>query len=313
MLTRTHGGAVAQGVLYELPLRYKSGRHQEEKKRIAAEAASRVADGVAIGLTGGTTTTEVARAVIDRQRLTVVTNALNIASELAIRPNLKLVVTGGYARPESYELVGPLAEQALAGLNLDVVFLGVDGISPTAGITTHHEVEAHTNLALIERAPPRRRGDGQLQDRSRGVRADLPDRSRARGDHRRRGRSRSARRTPRGRRRRGDRVTDRRGTPRASAAPSSGPRPALRTRRAPRAARRGSPWIDVHNHLGRWLTSGWAAPDVAALLEVMDAANVAAIVNLDGMRGEELQANLDRYDRAHPGRFVTFAQVDWPR
>jgi DeoR family transcriptional regulator of aga operon len=152
MLTRTHGGAVAQGVLYELPLRYKSARHQEEKKRIAAEAASRVADGVAIGLTGGTTTTEVARAVIDRQRLTVVTNALNIASELAIRPNLKLVVTGGYARPESYELVGPLAEQALAGLNLDVVFLGVDGISPTAGITTHHEVEAHTNLALIERA-----------------------------------------------------------------------------------------------------------------------------------------------------------------
>ena len=152
MLTRTHGGAVAQGVLYELPLRYKSGRHQEEKKRIAAEAASRVADGVAIGLTGGTTTTEVARAVIDRQRLTVVTNALNIASELAIRPNLKLVVTGGSARPESYELVGPLAEQALAGLNLDVVFLGVDGISPTAGITTHHEVEAHTNLALIERA-----------------------------------------------------------------------------------------------------------------------------------------------------------------
>lgn len=152
MLTRTHGGAVAQGVLYELPLRYKSARHQEEKKRIAAEAASRVADGVAIGLTGGTTTTEVARAVIDRQRLTVVTNALNIASELAIRPNLKLVVTGGYARAESYELVGPLAEQALAGLNLDVVFLGVDGISPTAGITTHHEVEAHTNLALIERA-----------------------------------------------------------------------------------------------------------------------------------------------------------------
>ncbi|HEY5859898.1 MAG: DeoR/GlpR family DNA-binding transcription regulator [Actinomycetota bacterium] len=152
MLTRTHGGAVAQGVLYELPLRYKSARHQEEKKRIAAEAATRVADGVAIGLTGGTTTTEVARAVIDRQRLTVVTNALNIASELAIRPNLKLVVTGGHARPESYELVGPLAEQALAGLNLDVVFLGVDGISPTAGITTHHEVEAHTNLALIERA-----------------------------------------------------------------------------------------------------------------------------------------------------------------
>jgi DeoR family transcriptional regulator of aga operon len=152
LLTRTHGGAVAQGVLYELPLRYKTARHQEEKRRIAAEAASRVADGEAVGLTGGTTTTEVARVLVERQRLTVVTNALNIASELAIRPNLKLVVTGGWARSESYELVGPIAEQSLAGLNLDTVFLGVDGISFEAGLMTHHEVEAHTNLALMERA-----------------------------------------------------------------------------------------------------------------------------------------------------------------
>lgn len=152
LLTRTHGGAVAQGVVYELPLRYKSSRRQEEKRRIARAAAERVSDGAVIGLTGGTTTTEVARSLVDRERLTVVTNALNIASELAVRTNLKLVVTGGYARSESYELVGPLAEQSLAGLNLDVVFLGVDGISPEAGLTTHHEVEAHTNLALIQRA-----------------------------------------------------------------------------------------------------------------------------------------------------------------
>lgn len=152
LLTRTHGGAVGQGVLYELPLRYKSARRQDEKRRIASAAAASVDDGSAVGLTGGTTCTEVARHLIDRQRLTVVTNALNIASELVIRPNLKLVVTGGYARAESYELVGPLAERSLAGLNLDVVFLGTDGISSGAGLTTHHEVEAHTDLALIERA-----------------------------------------------------------------------------------------------------------------------------------------------------------------
>ena len=151
LLSRTHGGAVPQGVLYELPLRYKSARFHEEKLRIAHAAAERVADGWAIGLTGGTTTTEVARALVERQRLTVVTNALNIASELAVRANLKLVVTGGVAR-ESYELVGPIAEASLAGLNLDMVFLGVDGISPDAGLTTHHEVEAHTDLALIDRA-----------------------------------------------------------------------------------------------------------------------------------------------------------------
>ena len=80
------------------------------------------------------------------------TNALNIASELAVRPNLRLVVTGGVARSASYELVGPLAEASLNELNLDMAILGVDGISAEAGLTTHHEVEAHTNLALMDRA-----------------------------------------------------------------------------------------------------------------------------------------------------------------
>src|SRR5262249_53640545 len=152
LLARTHGGAVAQGVLYELPLRYKGGRNREEKLRIAREAATRVAAGHAVGLTGGTTTTEVARALVDHQRLTLVTNALNIASEMAVRPSLKLVVTGGVARSESYELVGPIAEASLAGLNLDIVFVGADGVSLEAGLTTHHEVEAHTNRSLIERS-----------------------------------------------------------------------------------------------------------------------------------------------------------------
>jgi DeoR family transcriptional regulator, aga operon transcriptional repressor len=152
LLARTHGGAVAHGVLYELPLRYRSARHSEQKARIARAAAAVVPEGAAIGLTGGTTTTEVARALADRDGLTVVTNSLSIASELAVRPNLRLVVTGGVARAESYELVGPLAESALANLNLDIVIVGVDGISAAAGFTTHHEVEAHTNRALIERA-----------------------------------------------------------------------------------------------------------------------------------------------------------------
>jgi DeoR family transcriptional regulator of aga operon len=151
LLARTHGGALAHGVLYELPLRYRSARNQEQKARIARCAAERVPDGAAVGMTGGTTTTEVARALSDR-RLTVVTNSLSIASELAVRPNLKLVVTGGVARPESYELVGPLAESALDALNLDLVLVGVDGVSVAAGLTTHHEVEAHTNRALILRA-----------------------------------------------------------------------------------------------------------------------------------------------------------------
>ena len=70
------------------------------------------------------------------------------------------------------------------------------------------------------------------------------------------------------------------------------------------------PVVDVHAHLGRWLTGVWAAPDVGALLATMDAANVETVVNLDGMWGEELRANIARYDEPHPGRFVTFAQWD---
>jgi predicted TIM-barrel fold metal-dependent hydrolase len=78
----------------------------------------------------------------------------------------------------------------------------------------------------------------------------------------------------------------------------------------PRAA---APVVDAHNHLGRWLGANgeWTAPDVGELIDVMDACNVASIVNLDGMWGDELEANLERYDRAHPRRFSTFAHLDW--
>ena len=153
LLIRTHGGAAAAGLLLDLPLRYGAGSHRAVKQRIAAAAAARVAGEVSvIGFTGGTTTTEVARAVADRPGLTVVTNALNIAAELALRRNLKLFVTGGIARPESYELLGPLAEAALRGFNLDVVFVGVNGISARGGVTTHDEDDGHTVTALIGHA-----------------------------------------------------------------------------------------------------------------------------------------------------------------
>ena len=73
---------------------------------------------VAVGPTGGTTTSEVARLLVERTDLTVVTNALNIAAEMALRPRLRLVVTGGVSRSQSYELVGPWAEHTLLGLNM---------------------------------------------------------------------------------------------------------------------------------------------------------------------------------------------------
>ncbi|MFJ5273097.1 DeoR/GlpR family DNA-binding transcription regulator [Streptomyces sp. NPDC088358] len=159
MLVRTRGGAVVHGVSYELPLRYKTARRASEKQRIATAVAGLVAPGEAVGLTGGTTTTEVARALAvhpdlasGAPALTVVTNALNIANELAVRPQFKIVTTGGVARPQSYELVGPLANGVLGQITMDVAVLGVVAFDAVHGAAAHDEAEAAVNRLLCERA-----------------------------------------------------------------------------------------------------------------------------------------------------------------
>ena len=161
MITRTRGGAVASGVSYDLPLRYKTARHSAEKQRIGAAAAALVEPGQVVGLNGGTTLTEVARALAvradlngtgDGSQLTVVTNALNIANELLVRPRMKIVVAGGVVRPQSYELVGPLGGALLREVSLDLVLLGVDAIDVELGAAAHHEGEAAMNSLMVARA-----------------------------------------------------------------------------------------------------------------------------------------------------------------
>ncbi|MEV0623222.1 DeoR/GlpR family DNA-binding transcription regulator [Nonomuraea sp. NPDC050404] len=156
MLMRTRGGAVAQSVSYDLPLRYKTARHADEKHRIALAAAELVPPGAVIGLNGGTTTSELARTLATLSTLesgfTIVTNALNIAAELTVRRHVKIVVTGGVARQQSYELIGPLASGVLEQVTLDVAFLGVDGLDVELGASAHHEGEASVNHLLISRA-----------------------------------------------------------------------------------------------------------------------------------------------------------------
>lgn len=161
MITRTRGGAVANGVSYDLPLRYKTAKHSAEKQRIGAAAAALVAPGTVVGLNGGTTSTEVARALAVRPdlhtsaegaQLTVVTNALNIANELLVRSRMKVVVAGGVVRPKSFELVGPLGGALLREVTLDVALLGVDAIDPQLGAAAHHEGEAAMNNLMVARA-----------------------------------------------------------------------------------------------------------------------------------------------------------------
>ena len=151
LLLRTHGGAVVGDVGQELSVGIKATRNQAEKRRIGRAAASLVEDGAVVGLTGGSTATELARALADRRGITVVTNAINIAAELATRPQITLVVIGGVARP-SYEMVGPAAEMMLNNYHLDITFIGVDGLSAREGCTTYHEMEAQTDRNFLERS-----------------------------------------------------------------------------------------------------------------------------------------------------------------
>ncbi|MFE2729325.1 DeoR/GlpR family DNA-binding transcription regulator [Kitasatospora sp. NPDC059327] len=149
LLHRTRGGAVTGSVNLELPLRHRSDKQREEKRRIARAAAELVPDGAVVGLSGGTTTSELARALADRSGLTIVTNAVNIAADLIVRPDIHLVVIGGIARTASYELVGPAADRMLSHYHLDMAFIGVDGLTPEEGCTTHDEMEAQTDRAFL--------------------------------------------------------------------------------------------------------------------------------------------------------------------
>jgi DeoR family transcriptional regulator of aga operon len=164
LLSRTHGGAVATGGSLGLPLTYKVAKDDEVKQRIAEAAAQMVSRYEIIGINGGTTTTAVARAIVARSEfapgdsselqpaLTVVTNAVNIAAELTVRHQIKIVVTGGVARPQSYELTGPFAEEVLQEVNIDTAFLGVEAIDSIIGAAARHEDEARVNRQIAARA-----------------------------------------------------------------------------------------------------------------------------------------------------------------
>jgi DeoR family transcriptional regulator of aga operon len=155
---------VATGGSLGIPLTYKVAKEDEVKQRIAAAAADMVSRYDIIGINGGTTTTAVARAIVARSEfapgdtaeqqpaLTVVTNAVNIAAELTVRHQIKIVVTGGVARPQSYELTGPFAEEVLKEVNIDIAFLGVEAIDSIIGAAASHEDEARVNRQIAARA-----------------------------------------------------------------------------------------------------------------------------------------------------------------
>jgi DeoR/GlpR family transcriptional regulator of sugar metabolism len=153
LVDRVHGGAARQSMasVHEPGFATKAAQQVAAKEAIAASVATLVAEGSSLGISAGTTTHLVARKLLDTPELTVVTNSLPVADELHANRRIEqtVLLTGGTRTP-SDALVGPLAIAALQGIHLDLLILGVHGMSAAAGLTCPNLLETQTNRALIE-------------------------------------------------------------------------------------------------------------------------------------------------------------------
>lgn len=153
VLRRVHGGAVsARGRAYEPLFPHRSGVMSDEKERIGRAAAALVADGDSIALDVGTTTLEVARHLVNRQNLTVITPSLHVANLFLAQPGVRLIVSGGIARPIEGSLIGELARYAFKRLFVDRVFLGVASLDALHGISESNWDDALIKQAMIASA-----------------------------------------------------------------------------------------------------------------------------------------------------------------
>lgn len=153
LILRTHGGASALDRSRELPVALRGTRFQEAKQAIARALVERLpSERYVIALCGGTTTASIARELVNHRDIAVVTNSLTIAELLSPFPGVRVVMTGGFLRPQSLELVGVLAESTFNSVNVGMAILGADGITAGAGVTTHDETEARTNHAMVTKA-----------------------------------------------------------------------------------------------------------------------------------------------------------------
>lgn len=161
LVRRTHGGAARLSGSFDLPLLYKDRHHSEAKRAIARRAAQLIMPGMTIGLTGGTTVAALGATIAtahdgdldgDGSPLTIMTNAINIAATLVLRPQIRIVVPGGVVHSRSFELTGPFALETLRHVSLDLAFIGVNAFDPQHGAMVHDDDEAQVNRMMAERA-----------------------------------------------------------------------------------------------------------------------------------------------------------------
>lgn len=154
LLRRAHGGAIlAMPVSPEPPVVQRMIQAENCKECIGRAAAALVSDGGSVFIGSGSTTAYVARNLVHRKNLTVVTNALNVATELAVAEGVTVVVTGGMMRASELSLVGHIAEQSLREVRVDKVIMGMRAISLEEGMTNDYLSEVMTDRGIIEMAP----------------------------------------------------------------------------------------------------------------------------------------------------------------
>ncbi|HEX5398752.1 MAG TPA: DeoR/GlpR family DNA-binding transcription regulator [Verrucomicrobiae bacterium] len=151
-IRRVHGGAVSVESRLEEPLfDDKASIAAREKHHIAEAALQFIEPGDTIYLDGGSTVLEFARLLHDRTSLTVVTNSLRAAHELAGR-GPRLILIGGELRRLSQTMVGPLTRFILQELHVDKAFMGTIGLTLNDGLTTTDPGEAFTKELVAGRA-----------------------------------------------------------------------------------------------------------------------------------------------------------------
>lgn len=152
VLKRTHGGAVASGQVYEVPsMAQRSQQFLRQKQQVALAASALIPDNATVLLDSGSTTIEIARLLIPRQ-VTILTNDLNIATELSQSLSVQLVVLGGMQQKGGYSLTGPDCVEKLHNYHVDLAFLGAGGVDANVGLTTASTAEAEVKRAMMAAA-----------------------------------------------------------------------------------------------------------------------------------------------------------------
>lgn len=153
LLRRVHGGAIpVERLGFEPALAVRDAVLQAEKERIAKAALDEIPEEGAVLLDAGTTTARLAGALPADREFTVVTNAVPIATMLAPRRNITVLLLGGRVRGRTMAAVGQWAEQALQDIFVDVAFLGTNGVSVERGLTTPDTAEASAKRAMMSAA-----------------------------------------------------------------------------------------------------------------------------------------------------------------